>query len=255
MRPANIIIRSAMLSSLIVTAAHGAQVTYRFTTTVAAINPAAPGFPASLSGVVVGDAIIGTISYSDTSPPAPNVFPAPYSLATYYVLNSASIRLNIDGALFTGLSGPRSAFVWNDDPIGGGGSNDGLIFLNVPSPGAVQVGIGNLSLATSMFASEALPNTTLRSAYGLQMVTAGGASWLTSAGWSDLTRVTNCSGDVNGDVQVNVNDLLAVITSWGPCVTPCTTAQCLTDIAPPAGDCQIDVNDLLAVISSWGACP
>ena len=44
----------------------------------------------------------------------------------------------------------------------------------------------------------------------------------------------DCEGDVNGDGQVNVTDLLAVIAGWG---TP------------------YDVSDLLAVIAGWGACP
>src|SRR5262245_32790152 len=116
MRPVStiVLIGSALVSSLaVITSAHAAQITYRFTTTVGSISPATPGFPASLSAVIVGDPIIGTITYSDTSPPAPNTFASPFSLATYYVLNSASIRLNIDGALFTGLQGSRGAFVWN----------------------------------------------------------------------------------------------------------------------------------------------
>ena len=54
-------------------------------------------------------------------------------------------------------------------------------------------------------------------------------------------------GDVNGDGTVDVNDLLAVIASWGPCKAPCPA-----DIAPfPEGDGVVDVNDLLAVIVHW----
>jgi len=70
---------------------------------------------------------------------------------------------------------------------------------------------------------------------------------------------TPCPADVSplpdGDDSVNVNDLLAVITSWGACPVPCPP-RCAADIAPiPAGDCAVNVNDLLAVITSWGACP
>lgn len=56
-----------------------------------------------------------------------------------------------------------------------------------------------------------------------------------------------------GDGQVNVSDLLAVITSWGACPAP--PATCDADIAPAGGDGQVNVSDLLAVITSWGACP
>ena len=53
-------------------------------------------------------------------------------------------------------------------------------------------------------------------------------------------------GDLNGDGQVDVNDLLAVITSWGNC--PAAPASC----ADTNGDGVVDVNDLLTVITHWG---
>lgn len=60
-----------------------------------------------------------------------------------------------------------------------------------------------------------------------------------------------CPADIIVDRVVNVNDLLAVITSWGPCSQ---RPQCPADIAPTGGDDRVDVNDLLAVITSWGRC-
>jgi len=62
----------------------------------------------------------------------------------------------------------------------------------------------------------------------------------------------NCpslAGDINGDGVVDVNDLLAVISAWGPCPTP--PIACPADIAPAGGNGVIDVNDLLVVISNW----
>ena len=58
-----------------------------------------------------------------------------------------------------------------------------------------------------------------------------------------------CSpADINGDGQVNVNDLLAVINGWGACGITCPA-----DIAPPpSGDGQVNVIDLLMVINNWG---
>ena len=55
-------------------------------------------------------------------------------------------------------------------------------------------------------------------------------------------------GDINEDGSVNVNDLLAVINSWGSCPPPCLPA-CLADVD---GNCAVNVNDLLAVINTWG---
>jgi hypothetical protein len=64
-----------------------------------------------------------------------------------------------------------------------------------------------------------------------------------------------CLGNSNGDGDVDVNDLLAVISTWGACPN-CPPDPCLGDLSPyPVGDCQVDVNDLLQVISHWGACP
>jgi|TARA_B100001964_G_scaffold123430_1_gene136814 probable HAF family extracellular repeat protein len=48
--------------------------------------------------------------------------------------------------------------------------------------------------------------------------------------------------DVNGDGNVDVVDLLAVVGAWGPC------KSCNEDIN---GDSTVDVVDLLAVISAW----
>jgi len=51
--------------------------------------------------------------------------------------------------------------------------------------------------------------------------------------------------DLTGDTCVDVNDLLRVITQWGPCVsTPCT--------GDGTHDGVVDVNDLLLVITNWG---
>lgn len=49
------------------------------------------------------------------------------------------------------------------------------------------------------------------------------------------------------DSDVNVDDLLAVINSWGPCVP----GNCPADIT---GDGQVNVDDLLAVLNAWGPC-
>lgn len=58
-----------------------------------------------------------------------------------------------------------------------------------------------------------------------------------------------CPGDIVDNHAVDVGDLLAVITAWGPC------SNCIQDIAPaPFGDNQVNVGDLLLVITSWGAC-
>lgn len=88
--------------------------------------------------------------------------------------------------------------------------------------------------------------------------TAGSGGALNS--WSLQLTTAVCSGsscpaDINGDNQVNVSDLLSVITNWGVCPGLCPPS-CPADIAPAGvGDCNVNVSDLLFVITSWGACP
>ncbi len=53
-------------------------------------------------------------------------------------------------------------------------------------------------------------------------------------------------GDVTGDGLVNVFDLLAVISAWGPCPQP---QNCPADLT---GDGTVNVADLLFVIGHWG---
>lgn len=52
------------------------------------------------------------------------------------------------------------------------------------------------------------------------------------------------AGDINGDEVVNVVDLLAVISAWGPCA-----AGCAADVF---ADGVVDIHDLLYVIAHWG---
>lgn len=62
--------------------------------------------------------------------------------------------------------------------------------------------------------------------------------------------VIPCPADINGDNDVNVIDLLTVISGWGACPPPPTA--CPADIN---GDGLVSVTDLLAVINAWGTCP
>ncbi len=55
-----------------------------------------------------------------------------------------------------------------------------------------------------------------------------------------------CGADINGNGNVDVADLLAVISNWG------ATGP---DPADVNGDSVVNVADLLAVISNWGPCP
>src|SRR6267142_5825872 len=53
-----------------------------------------------------------------------------------------------------------------------------------------------------------------------------------------------CPPDINCSGSVNIDDLLAVINSWGMTGTA----------ADVNGSGHVDIDDLLAVINAWGAC-
>jgi hypothetical protein len=63
------------------------------------------------------------------------------------------------------------------------------------------------------------------------------------------TPMNTCIGDLNGDLEVGVGDLLAIIEAWGPCGK---TKPCYTDLND---DNNVDVSDLLILIGNWGVCP
>ncbi|MCI0631214.1 MAG: hypothetical protein L0Y44_11245 [Phycisphaerales bacterium] len=57
-------------------------------------------------------------------------------------------------------------------------------------------------------------------------------------------------GDINADGVVNVEDLLLVISAWGPCPPP--PATCPADIEPSGGNGVVNIGDLLLLIGNWG---
>ena len=58
-------------------------------------------------------------------------------------------------------------------------------------------------------------------------------------------------GDLDGDGQVGVTDLLSLLGAWGPCPEPCPPT-CLGDID---SDCTVGVTDLLELLAAWGPNP
>jgi hypothetical protein len=57
--------------------------------------------------------------------------------------------------------------------------------------------------------------------------------------------IAECPADVNTSGAVDIDDLLMVISSWGPCTS------CEADINSSGA---VDIDDLLAVIRAWGPC-
>jgi endonuclease/exonuclease/phosphatase family metal-dependent hydrolase len=60
----------------------------------------------------------------------------------------------------------------------------------------------------------------------------------------------SCEGDVNGDGQIGVSDILAVIGNWAPNGGECCPG-CAGDID---GNFVVDVADILFIVGAWGPC-
>ena len=73
---------------------------------------------------------------------------------------------------------------------------------------------------------------------------------MTITGSIAALEAAGCPADLDGSGDVGFNDLVAVLSSWGP-VDPC----------PPSvpedidGDCVVGFEDLVLVLSAWGPCP
>ena len=61
-------------------------------------------------------------------------------------------------------------------------------------------------------------------------------------------QLLSCLGDTDGNLVVDVDDLVTVMENWG-CMDP---GPCPGDLN---GDGVVDVNDLVDVFTGWGACP
>jgi hypothetical protein len=68
------------------------------------------------------------------------------------------------------------------------------------------------------------------------------------AGTLDVTPLGPAS-DLNGDMVVDVQDLLVLLSAWGPCPRPCPPS-CAADLD---GDCSVSTTDLLALLADWGS--
>jgi hypothetical protein len=74
---------------------------------------------------------------------------------------------------------------------------------------------------------------------------AGGVQVSNIAAWVGCAPVV---GDITGDGNVGVADLLAIIAAWGPCSPPCDPS-CVADLN---GDGVVNAADLFIVLTHWG---
>lgn len=148
--------------------------------------------------------------------------------------HSGAYATNHDGSVVVGvsegLSGDDEAFVWT--------AADGMrpLWDVLVAAGANPAATGWSALTRAMDVSS---NGTVIVGWGMRNNEI--------EGFRAVIPQSAVPGDVNGDGQVNVTDLLAVISAWGPCPAPPTA--CAADVTH---DGQVNVTDLLLVISNWG---
>lgn len=64
---------------------------------------------------------------------------------------------------------------------------------------------------------------------------------------TSTTMIGTCQGDTDANGFVEFDDLLVVLSTWGPCPDCCP--------GDVDGDNEVDFDDLLIVLSQWGPCP
>jgi hypothetical protein len=89
--------------------------------------------------------------------------------------------------------------------------------------------------------------------------TAGG--WTTMASGCDLVQVHEgpCHEDINGDGVVSSEDLLHLLSCWGPvAVQACERANLIDIVNCPDPDSnsvnEVTAVDLLELLAAWGPC-
>jgi hypothetical protein len=95
-----------------------------------------------------------------------------------------------------------------------------------------------------------LSEGTYGSVYQAQMQFFDKSGEFTASEVVTIDLVPACPGDVDLSTAVDVDDLLAVISSWGACPNACED-PCHADLDET---CIVDVDDLLTVIGAWGDC-
>ncbi|MDX2116367.1 MAG: hypothetical protein SFZ24_12225, partial [Planctomycetota bacterium] len=63
---------------------------------------------------------------------------------------------------------------------------------------------------------------------------------------SGLTAPPPCTGDANGDRQINFADIISVLQAWG-------TTPPAFGLGDANGDARVDFGDVIAVLQGWGA--
>jgi hypothetical protein len=161
--------------------------------------------------------------------------------------SSANVAVNGAGQIVfhSNLIGPGVVPGIDDRAVFGWDERNGLVLI-------ARTGVGTVPNLLDVVQLVLIGSSGITGDNGSAILTDNG--WLTFRaqdvkGFQAIVRTKPfelCQADVTGNGVVDVDDLLEVITLWGPC------AGCPADVND---DGEVNVDDLLTVISEWGACP
>ena len=173
---------------------------------------------------------------------------------------AASYKLHVRFYRNDGPGGAPGTLLWSSGPVNavidsGADTHQSLAVPSVRVPNSfsysVQATDRAIYLGASMGPAENNPPTIGSAPFGFWRNLGGRQGWefVNSNDPPFKARVdaNPIPGDLTHDAQVNIDDLVAVVTGWGNCPSPCP--PCANDVN---GDCTVNIDDLVAVITNWG---
>lgn len=173
-----------------------------------------------------------------------------FSNCTFYenaaVISGGALRIHQTGAVVE-----KCVFIGNSGPYGGGG----IVVNGITSPGVCTVSGSTFQDNDGGSNGGGIHNTNISSSDVDTSTFCGNVAVPITGNWNDLggnSMSASCSffcgGDIDANGVVNVEDILRLLSEWGPCdgVTSCFSDQ--------TEDGVVDVSDLLMLIANWGTC-
>ena len=97
-----------------------------------------------------------------------------------------------------------------------------------------------------------VPGPPVKASFGFRLnftLTSFDRASITSA-LTTVGELSTCEGDINGDGEIGIEDVGALLAGWGPC--PGAPDPCPGDLD---GDGIVGIMDFLDLLSLWGPCP
>ena len=174
-----------------------------------------------------------------------SIFPGPVTNGAGHVAFTASLTGE-------GVDGSNDFGVWAED-------RSGLLTMVIREGDQIEVVPGDVRTVLSVFMTfgetaisggedgrEVNFNDAGQLAFRVIFTDGSGGIFVFGAAASTL-------GDLDGDGEVRVPDLIILLSAWGPCPEPCTPGDpagtCPEDLD---GDCEVRVPDLIILLGNWG---